>query len=353
MNQATPRYAVFFFITVTVAALLLMALNYTIDPWMYFRDSKFSIDTGQGRHQNAGIGKHKQFSILVIGTSLSQNFLATDAENKFSGEVAVLSIPAGSGKEQNLTVANALKYQTLSRVIWELHPAAFVLDKDAVKTSSFPEYLYDNNPLTDAYYLYNLTNLKKSLSSLQEISGKKDIKPRNWKNLYAAKDNEYGCPSLLHMQIKKAGMPQQDSDLLDTSNNIADNIEANIVSLVNAHPDIQFDFFFPPFSKLYWGLIKEHEPVRYALYLQVAQTAQALLAGKENTRLYDFRAKEALSGDLNNYRDLTHYSSAANKQIISDIAKGDYQATEQGLAAFNAWVSQYATDDVVQKCLKK
>jgi hypothetical protein len=353
MNKVTPRFFLYFLLTIITSSIFLMALNYFVDPWMYFSDSRYAIDTGQGRKQNAGVARNTSFSTLVIGTSLSQETSAADVEALFSGSAAVLSIPAGTGKEQYLTVKNAIRHQSIEHIIWELHPAAFVLDKDDTKTSSFPLYLYDNKVINDIYYLFNLSNFEKSLSNLRAVYGERVDVKRNWKNLYATDKNyEYGCPSLLRIQIKKSGMPKADNDLAFNKDNIIENISQNILSLVKENPKIQFHFFLPPFSKLYWGIIKINQPIRYSLYQQVANQALYFLSIEKNTTLYDFRMSDEITKDLNNYRDLTHYSPAISHQIITKIAQNKNGTTTQLVSDFDYWIKNFEPDSTIKNCLK-
>lgn len=109
-----------------------------------------------------------------------------------------------------------------------------------------------------------------------------------------------------------------DSDLL--LSRMINNFETHYLSVVKAHPETTFIFFYPPYSYLFWGFV-EHENATDLLLNVKAIITKELLA-QPNVAVYDFQAEDAIVTDLSNYRDLSHFKQGINHLIVTRIATG-------------------------------
>ncbi|MGH1372417.1 MAG: hypothetical protein ACRBBW_10300 [Cellvibrionaceae bacterium] len=332
MNQRFRSFCLSVIATVLFSGIAIIALNYYVDPWRFFHDSNVSSWQGKGRLQNPGILKQKTVSTIVLGTSMTQNFSPNEIESLFDGPAAVLSISAGTGREQSLLALMAIREQRgLKNVIWGVHPGSFSLPSAKIKNSSFPAYMYDDGKLNDLSYLFNLSNSKKSLRDLREEV--RDELPENWKNLQRWSSRySYGCPHALELQINRRGLPSSGDDWLGEYNHVYENVRENLYDVVVENPEVQFVFFFPPFSSLYWSIISESQPRRFKAYVRVMREVAKQLAEEPNVRIFDFTAARSITKDLENYRDLTHFSGDVSSRLLEFMRIGQYQVSYQELA---------------------
>ncbi len=356
MTHRFRHFVISLIATLSLSCSVIIGLNYYVDPWRYFHDSPIATWEGKGRLQNPGILRQKSLSTIVIGTSMTQNFLPSQIESVFPGEAAVLSISAGTGREQSVLASMAIREQAaLQTIVWGLHPGSFSLPSENIKNSAFPMYLYDDRKLNDMSYLFNLSNTKKAINDLRS-----DARPEasaNWKNLQAWSSRyRYGCPYALELQIKRRGLPTSGDDWLGEHEHVYANVRENLYQLVVANPDIDFVFFFPPFSSLYWSIIAESQPRRYQAYRRVMVEVVKQLAEVPNVQIFDFTAAASITQDLSLYRDLTHFSGAVSQQLIEYLREGRYQVSYAELAAVgrteNLAIYQNVGREVLE-CLSK
>lgn len=67
----------------------------------------------------------------------------------------------------------------------------------------------------------------------------------------------------------------------------------------------------------------------------------------ENVKIFDFQDIESITFNLDNYRDITHYSKEINEYIIDCIASGKQRVTaenlEEKLANLESQVQSFTT----------
>ena len=259
---------------------------------------------------------------------MTQNFQPDELQAMYGGTAAVLSISAGTGKEQSLTTQMTLRYQpNLKNVLWGVHPGSYSAGKDVIKGNSFPSYLYDEYWLNDIFYLFNVSTFKKSLKDVRGDSNGHYADWRglqNWHGRY-----KYGCPSALRLQLDRRGLPQPADDWLGSLDNIRANVSQNLYAVVKENPEVNFTFFFPPFSNLYWNLLAERQPQRFEAYRTTMLEVVTQLLDQPNVEIYDFSSISSITDNLNNYRDLTHFSGTISSRLLAYISNGEYRISDK------------------------
>ena len=348
--------------TVVLLVSLIAGLNWVVDPWRYLRDSELASYDSDGRQQNLGLIRHKSYGAIVLGTSMTQNFDPVQIERLFGDPALVLSISAGTAREQFLTGRNALATQPVKTVIWGIHPGAFSVTASATKGNAFPAYLYEPRWNSDLFYLFNWSNTEKSLEDLQAwwAGGAEREEPvinETWRNLQAwGHRYRYGCPHLMELQLGASGLPAREDDLRIDSAAIDNNLVTNVLALVRRHPDTRFELFFPPISQLYWRLIEARQPARFALYLDTYTKLATLLRAEANVRIHDFSGLPGVVDNLSHYKDITHFSPAISAQLLRLIregghAVGDVSAYIPGIARLLSRGDDRTLESRVQACL--
>ena len=122
----------------------------------------------------------------------------------------------------------------------------------------------------------------------------------------------------------------------------SDNLDV-VEGWITAHPETEFDIFFPPYSILFWdktARLGETEAVFAALDLACERLLQY-----DNVRLYNFLMDPDIVLDLDNYCDYVHHSGAVCTQVLAKMAAGECRMTEENyrdtLAQWRDFVVDY------------
>ncbi|GAB3105343.1 hypothetical protein G8770_13410 [Aestuariicella hydrocarbonica] len=360
MQASSKSFLLSILFTAGLSCLTIIALNAYVDPWRFFHDSGLAHWDSDGRQQNPGIIRQRAFNVAVIGTSMTQNFRPEELQQLFGGQAAVLSISAGTGREQALTAGLALQQQTLDTLVWGVHPGSFILPAQEVKGNAFPGYLYDNHWLNDIYYLFNISNIEKALKdwrgALRSLSARQDVTGQSWQNLqYWGDKYQYGCPDIMALQMSRRGLPAVSDDFRVADEQIVSNVSENLLATVQAHPGTQFKLFFPPFSELYWALLAERQPLRYAAYRRLMREVVIQLTPEPNVELFDFTALQGVVDNLQNYKDLIHFSPQISSQLLRMMQAGEFRVTDAQLGTvghFPHLMKGAAINMAVSECLQ-
>jgi hypothetical protein len=98
------------------------------------------------------------------------------------------------------------------------------------------------------------------------------------------------------------------------------NFEHDTVELISAHPEVEFDLYFPPYSILQWVAMRDASPATLRIVYDLTGYISERLARFPNARLHDFRALKAVTHDLDNYGDVIHHSPAIDLAVLSWLA---------------------------------
>lgn len=313
-----------------------------VDPCFYYRVPAGDAVFFNERYQDAGLAKNGNADTALMGTSMVANYRASHVEKTFGGTAVKLTIPDGYLSEFNTVLNTFFRYHpNPKRVIFGLDVNILIRDESG-KTSVFPDYLYNRNPVDDLKYLLNQDTLYYSAYTLlaRERGTAKPLDEaftwdKNfWWNHQTALDN-YQRPD-----VSESSLP---------ADAYLKNVDANLLVIerwVTAHPDTEFDLFFPPYSILYWDKT-ERLGQQDAVFSALQRICKALTQ-YDNVRLYGFLMDPDLVTDLDHYCDYIHCSGAACDQVLAGISADQYRLTrknfEETLANWQKFVVNYDYD---------
>ena len=249
-----------------------------------------------------------------------------------------ITIPDGYLSEFDKTMDVLFRSQDPQRVIFGLDANILVRDESGL-TSAMPDYLYNGNPFDDVKYLINkdtlyysayvlMANRWDEADTLDEgFTWDGDV----WWNHATALAN-YTRPEIVQETVPADAYLRHASDNLDV-----------VEGWITAHPEMEFDIFFPPYSILFWdktARLGETEAVFAALDLACERLLQY-----DNVRLYNFLMDPDIVLDLDNYCDYVHHSGAVCTQVLAKMAAGECRMTEENyrdtLAQWRDFVVDY------------
>ena len=122
-------------------------------------------------------------------------------------------------------------------------------------------------------------------------------------------------------------------------------ITKNVTSLADQYPDVDFYYFFSPYSIAWWNSIT-NEGTLYR-QLEAEQYIIELILEHPNIHLYSFNNDTALTTDLNNYKDTIHYGEWVNSAMlrwmhdgVGLLTKENYQDYLKAERAFYANITE-------------
>lgn len=329
-----------FFITVLAGVLacfaVLILLLSSVDPFFVLHGLEEG-DTARfhnQRYQMAGLIRHQDYSAVVMGTSLAANYRASWFTQGTGEETLKITFPDGWISEFDTALQLAFRtHPGLDKVYFCLDPN-ILIRRDRDRTVELPRYLYNLNPLDDVEYLLNADTYQEAMRSFLRRDTEEMVSLDNayvWDGTYT-----FSWASAL------AGYPRPEpSETTLPEDAYLEAAEENldvVCGWIEAHPEVEFVLWFPPYSMLYWDKTTR-EGTKDAILTAVDYAAGRLL-GYENVKLHSFLLSPPVS-NLNNYTDHIHCSGVVTAWVAQSLLAGQCRLDREGLGAYFTQLRDY------------
>lgn len=301
-----------------LCALLVMgSINFAIDPLFQYHKPWFGLKANviNERYQNAGIAKNFDFENVIIGNSMSENFVVSDVEEVFSGKTVKLTASGSHVLDWTylLEILNE-REQAPENILINLDTGFFDASSETTE-HEMPLFLYDNNYFNDVEYLFNFTLTKKY--TYGALKANKNNTTPDYDTVFVwGGENDSGREIVLKnyaLDEEKASEPQKENIFYTE-----ENLEL-LKKYFEEMSDTQFVFFCCPFSVLYWK--EKYESKQLESYKAEFEKTFRFMSQFDNVKVYFWVDEEMLDiiGNLDNYKDSTHYGYSVNKEILRRI----------------------------------
>ncbi len=334
-------WLVSWFIIVSSTLSIFAYWVYKIDPFFHYHkpnlDSYF-YELNNERSQNDGIIKHFDYDAMITGTSMTENFRKTEMDKVFGCNSIKVPFSGASFKEVNDIVIAALKSnQNLRIVVRGLDCYHFLDEADVMREDlgNYPTYLYDDNPFNDVEYLLNRDIVFGRTYQMKLDSTKADFKPgittfddySRWQPYHT-----FGINTVRPNGIR-VYRDEEEMHLSDREKEIIkDNIEKNVTDIAGDYPNVEFYYFYTPYSIVWWCGNYKHGGI--AKQIEAEKYVTELILPHKNIHLYSFQNRTDIITDLNNYKDDSHYGSWVNSLILKWMHDGENLLTENNYEEF-------------------
>lgn len=312
-------------------------VNYIVDPFHQYRIKTFyPISYTNERYKNAGFSKNFNYDSIILGTSMTENFLLEETKNIGFKNTLKLSISGGSAREQSITLTTAINNnENLRYVIWGLDNFSFIGDYNRLRfgKGSFPYHLYDNNIFNDNEYLLSFDTLLKSINII--INPKKNLLKTpelfNYNKMYQWQHKEefsFTPKKLYQSWIERKDYANYEKNKQGFSY-LKNSFDKNFANVFSNKMPIKYYIFFPPYSMLYF----KHLEIEGQLedLLQFKEYLFSILIKYPNIQIYDFQIAKNITHNLNNYKDITHYHQRINTWMLEQIKLNNYLVTSENM----------------------
>ena len=343
--------------------LLLLAvpifLVVVIDPYQVFHRTflpRVFFYKENERYQIPGLVKHylgeaTGTDSVVIGTSLSANFLEENIKQTLGWDAVNLSMRGSTLAERSFVMERAIETGHVRHVIFEINPIDFREGvNDPRNDADFPAYLYSSHLQDKGRYLFNRTVVTQALALFRQcypelenalvasvwpvlnVNGWHDglhhwiawmetlEQPAAFQD-YSTQENRVRLKQQLDA-AKKARAPFMGDWRRDYPFYV---VQKNVVAVMRAHPDVTFYIWFPPVNNLRYALEPTMDMTNMAV--EMRRYLVKALADEPNVRLFGLDGELSITGDLSNYMDTQHFTMRIQQWVLESIAQGHYQLT--------------------------
>jgi hypothetical protein len=282
------------------------------------------------RYINPGLAKNQGYDTVVSGSSIMES-TPNDVVAKACGGTAVnLSMPAMSASERRLMLETALASHDVKRVIVVLDFNEFAggVDERQDVAGPLPLYLYDRNPFNDLPYLLSWSVLLKSWRIVTADASEKFTSDPNaawfWGNLKRfGREEVLNGLDLAHLNARYQ-QPQRTFEGMRAS------FERNLLPLVGAHPQTEFDLVWPPYSILVWLDFAQRDQLEVSLAFK--RYVFEATRGLANVAITDLQSERGITHDLDRYTDLYHFDPGINERLVQAACSARERIDAKGLA---------------------
>ncbi len=323
-----------FVLTTTLIVLVVAIINFSIDPFQQYRKATFhkTLFT-KNLYLNAGLIKNYNYDSIVIGSSMTQNFIINDIYKILEYKRPIkLPIAGGSIIEHCTIMDSAIKSKKVKNVL-------LGLDIFSLKTSTnrLPSYLYDYNIFNDYLYLVSIDTLKRSLLYPFLHYTIKATHPRmnynlmfQWQHLYT--EDDFNATKVIDSIKKKSINLDGEKDQNNLLKDRISNVDKYLVPLVKNNPNINYVIFYPPYSILTYNKMEEEGSLDG--FIETKRYIFQKLNRYNNVKLFDFQVANNITHNLNNYKDLTHYHQKINTWMLEKIKQNQFLLTEENIEEY-------------------
>ncbi len=273
-------------------------------------------------YQCVGTLRNFDYDALIVGSSVCENYNNHWFDQGFDCKTVKAIRSYGATADLKVLLDIACEEHDLTYVFYNIDPSSLSAgDEPTYVSTGCPMYLYDKNHFNDYPYALNKDVLMEKLPYMLAFSFIGDYDEGdsyNW-----AQWKYFGADLATGMYERKPDISEMQPETVNEEA-LQKNI-ALLTSMVEAHPDTTFKFFFSPYSMLWWdNAYRTGE--RDAVIYNEKQAVKALLA-YDNVEIYYYQDAEEIITNLNHYMDMIHFSKDINYWIYDKLAKGEDRLT--------------------------
>lgn len=337
MSSKTKKWLILYLCILIGVLAAAVGLICFVDPFFHYHtpNKAFYYELNNQRSQNDGITRNFSYDSLITGTSMTENFKTSEAEEIFGGSFIKVPFAGATYKELHDNIRVGIRHnKDLKRVICGLDMRNFFYDEDDMRDElgEYPDYLYDEDPFNDVYYIFNrdivfgrIWEILKGFFEGKEggITSFDDYS--NWMDKY---EGQFGAPYVLGSYPEGFPPPEKEIHLSDAEREmITQSITNNIVNTVKSAPDTEFYYFFPPYSGPWWGEIWSKGELDRQL--EAERLIIELLLDCDNVKLFSYNTFTDITFNLDNYKDPNHYGEWINTLLLRYMHDGVGQITKE------------------------
>lgn len=314
---------------IAIELFLVIAFVWFFDPFYQYHRPLLSYEPSliDSENQVPGTIRTFEYDSVLLGSSIAEN-CNTDIidEERKSHTLKII--------KKSARPADLMYYLGMVHENREIHSVYYCLDISSLQwpaetvlfDAEIPRYLHTDTVWDDGTYIFNKDIIFEQIPTILAYSL---IRRNVGGNAYNwAADKSFDVSSAMSAYAKGEKVDNF-ADFVYDKGDIADNIEL-IVNEVIDHPEIDYYFFIPPASMLWWdcqyvnGLLDE--------YYYILDECLEALVQCQNAFVYDFQMWEDATMNLDYYMDMIHYAPTVNDKMLKAILNDEDRVTSGNLS---------------------
>ncbi len=313
-------------IAYSLGVLVLIAIiNIVIDPFVHYHSPFFGLAAAETeeRGQQIGVAKNMDYDTAIVGSSMSENFEAGWFNDGIIGNKTVKLSMQGAHFDDYSRLLNVVLARPETKTVIISLDNYLILHNPAEHPATIPDYLENNDISDDIYYLWN-----KSVSFVflpqflinNFTEGFSADSAYCWADRYRF-DKYVARATYLPYRLMQKSEEERFDTYYPYTNELLDGLKAYI----EARPDVEFIFYAPPYSILYW----DDCILRGRLTAEICALNELYenLLAYDNVRIFYFQDDWDMITDLNNYKDYSHFSKDISHYIYECMRDGKCEIT--------------------------
>lgn len=298
------------------------------DPFYQYHEPFMGLQAVLNDRDNQMPGSLRNFTYdsVLLGSSVAENFDSSYLDEVYDCHTIKAIRASGSVADLLYYMDMARENREIKRVFWCLDIFALLSSPEVtLYEDNIPRYLHTTTVVDDIPYLYNkeiiLEKTPIMLASSQ-MGMNTGGHAYDW-----SEDKEFSAERAMEAYEK----PEEILPPIDYSQDIPmiqKNVEM-VLQEINAHPDVEYIVFFPPYSMLWWDC--GHINGFGEEYLYVVEQILTGLVDCENVTVYYYQAEQDIICNLDYYMDMVHYSPEINQYMLESIAADKGRVTTENL----------------------
>ncbi len=313
--------------------MLVVAVNFLVDPYMKFRNTPFlayDYDVASERFINGGLARSIPYTTAMVGTSMIENFRVDDIDKTLHTQSVKLPFSGGTAKEFDGLLQFILDQHRATHILYALDTFSYRTIAPKNDQTSNYDYMLHDDPIAWFKYLTNTNTTQKTIALVINT-------------FFLTPKTEYKTAFMWASEVTfDEDVVRQDWELRDRSKlqsafspkeygyeDLKGNFDRYLYPLLASHPKVKFTIFYPPYSYLTWKLAQERGALGEMMRFKAYTLSQ--LVALPNVEVFDFQ-HDPLIYELNNYKDISHYSDAINQMMLERIAHNTNRVIPQTLS---------------------
>lgn len=314
-------------IAYTLGALLLIGgIIILFDPFLHYHApiGKLAAAETDERSQMIGIARNMKYNTALIGSSMSENFVASWFSDGHFGDNSVkLCLQGAHFADYDVLFKEVCTHPELKNIVFSLDNYLLTNNPEQYPVT-IPTYLSNDTVKDDAYYIWNRSVLFEYLPRFLINNVRNDY---NADSAYVwAPDFEFSKYAARGTYNAQRQLIIEEEKPFDTYFYYADSFLTSIKPYIESRPDVTFYFYASPYSIYFWDDCVRHGNLTAEIC--TLERVYKELLNYDNVRLFYFQNDYDIITDLDNYRDYSHFDQPINYYMYECMRDGQKEMSQ-------------------------
>lgn len=308
-------------IAYTLGALVLIGIFVIIiDPFLHYHAPIGNLTAAETeeRSQMIGVARQMTYDTALIGSSMSENYVASWFSDGVFGDSSVkLCMQGAHFSDYDILFKEVTSHPEVKNIVFSLDDYLLTNYPDQYPVT-IPSYLSNDNIWDDAYYIWNQSVL---FEYIPKFLINNYIEGGGVDNAYVwAPDYDFSRYTARNIYSTQRKLTIDEEKPFDTYFVNADSFLSSITPYIESRPDVTFYFYASPYSIYFWDDCVRHGNLTAEIC--TLERVYKVLLGYENVRIFYFQNDYDIITDLDNYRDYSHFDQPINYYMYECMRDG-------------------------------